>query len=252
MDGLDAELHQSIQGLWEQGRAAWPGLALSLATFGACLRERAGDQLTAQELARLQGADLFLACACLRRLPGAVDSFDAAFWPELSRFLRTLQPQASQLEETRQALLVKLFVPADATAQPKIAEYSGRGPLRAWLRMAVKRMALNEIRDQKWVTGLGDSYAERAVRSTRNLELSIIRGQHEADFVAALREALAGLPPEQRLVLQFHYRDGLKMDALAAVLHTSRASAHRRLDLARTELARLVREELREGLVGPA
>jgi len=58
-------------------------------------------------------------------------------------------------------------------------------------------------RAEKRVTGLTDSN-ERVISS--DVEMSFIRGRYEADFAAALREAMSQLEPGQRMLLQFRYR----------------------------------------------
>jgi hypothetical protein len=80
-----------------------------------------------------------------------------------------------------------------------------------------------------------------------------LRGKYEEDFRAAIQEALRSLSVDDRMLLRMHHRDGLSATELASILRASRATAHRRLQAAREELQRRVRELLKSRLnVGPA
>ncbi len=233
--------------LFERGRARWPELAVSFDAFArelrphlATLADLGEDQICAE--------DLYLVAVCLQRVPGAVDRFDAYIWPDLERHLRGKKLQPHELVEMRQTLLVRLFVPAAEGEPPRIAEYTGRGRLLFWVRMAAVRLALNARRDEGRLTSLGDSYLQRAASASSDIELSFIRGRYEADFVEALRAAVTRLSDEQRMLLQFRYREELTSDQIAVVLKTSRVTAHRRVVAAREALAGQVRDGLRARL----
>ena len=236
-----------LRRLHERGRRRWPDLGLSVDAFA---RLQAGNvaKLADVEEERICADDLFLVAACLERLPGAVDAFDAFVWPLLERHLRRMEQQPERLAEMRQTLLVRLFVAPAPDAPPRVAEYTGRGPLIVWLRMAAARLALNSKRDDARVTSLGDSYAHKAAAASPDIELSFIRGRYEDDFVAALRASLAALSDEQRLLLQYRYREELTSDQIAVLVKASRVTAHRRVVAARDELAGKLREALRARL----
>jgi RNA polymerase sigma-70 factor (ECF subfamily) len=227
--------------LWERGRTAFPDLALGLADFTA-LAARHVDKADPE---RLNAADLFLACACLARVPGALDRFEAVHGEHLVR--RTLAPDESA-EEMRQAMLVKLFVPQTEGAAPKIAEYSGRGPLSAWVRIAASRAAVDQHRRESFTEPLHESFAEQASKSSWEIELAFLRGRHEVDFRVSLREALLSLTEEDRMLLRLHHCEGLTATELAPIVNASRATAHRRLQSARDALTAAVREELQARL----
>jgi RNA polymerase sigma-70 factor (ECF subfamily) len=231
--------------IYERGGARWPELPLPFEAFLAHVRPHLGV-LASIGLEQSSAEDLFLVAACLQRLPGAVDRFDAFAWPQLERHLRRMERETERLAEMRQVLLVRLFVPDAPGALPRIAEYSGRAPLAAWLRIAAKRLLLNAMRDGARITGLGDSYADKA--ASGDVELSFIRGRYEEDFSGALREAVGALSDEERLALQLRYREDLNSDQIAVVLKTSRATAARRVVSAREALAHKVREVLRARL----
>src|SRR5579859_4121573 len=63
-------------------RAAWPGLAVEDELFTAFVAERAASA-DAALVAALPLADLYLACACARKDPGAIEAFEARYANEL-------------------------------------------------------------------------------------------------------------------------------------------------------------------------
>jgi RNA polymerase sigma-70 factor (ECF subfamily) len=234
------------QGFYERGRRGWPDLALTFEAFVAHAGQHL-ENLADLEPERVCAEDLFLVAACLARVPGAIERFDAHVWPQLERHLRRKE-QGAELTELRQALLVRLFVNGPDGAPPRIAGYTGRGPLVVWLRMVAARLLADVHREQRPQQPLGDSYAERAASASPDVEISFIRGQYEQDFVAALRAAVASLGDEERMLLQFRYRQELNSDQIAVVLKTSRATAARRVAAARDLLAERLREGLRARL----
>jgi len=139
-------------------------------------------------------------------------------------------------------------VPDTADGTTRIAGYTGRGPLLPWLRMASVHLLVSAARAQNRLAGLADAYAEQTAGLASDIELSLIRGRYESDFVAALRKAMTELNDEERLLLQFRYRDEMTSDQIAVVLKTSRVTAHRRVAAARDALALRLRETLRERL----
>ncbi len=234
--------------LFERGRARWASLPLSFETYSLLLREQL-QALAGIPEQTIQAEDLFLAAACRALLPGAIDCFDALTWPELQRHLRRTQPEPERLEELRQLLLVRLFVPDASGAVPRIASYTGRGPLLAWLRMLAVRLSGRVQRKEHRTTGLTDSFADKASSLTSDIELSFIRGRYEEDFIAALRAAMAELDDKERLLLQFRYRENLTSDQIAVILNTSRVTAHRRVVAAREALGQKLREKLKARLL---
>src|SRR5262249_43981524 len=91
------------------------------------------------ELAELHTDDLYLACACARAIPAALGAFERHF---LSEIVATIA-RVNRAPDFRQEVLQQLRERVVAGAQPKIASYSGKGPLIAWLRVAATRTALN-------------------------------------------------------------------------------------------------------------
>src|SRR5271165_4022683 len=110
-----------------RGRAAWPTLALDDRTFV----EHLATRVAPGDLDSARAEDLWLACACARGVAGAVEAFDHAHASDVQAVHAQARPPKPALDELQQVVRTKLFVGPTA----KIAEYSGLGPLRNWVRV---------------------------------------------------------------------------------------------------------------------
>jgi RNA polymerase sigma-70 factor len=236
---------QRARDLYERGHGRWPELPLSFESFLGHVQQHL-PALADVDAAQICAEDLFLVAACLARVPGAVDQFVGSTWPPLERHLRRKEPDPQRLAEMKQALLVRLLVPDPGKGAPRIADYTGRGPLLVWLRMAATRLLFNARRDEQRLSGLGDSYANKAAAG--DAELSFMRGHYAEEYALALREALAALSQEDRLLLQMSYHEQLTSQQIAVVFKTSKATANRRVAAARDALADHLRRRLQARL----
>jgi RNA polymerase sigma-70 factor (ECF subfamily) len=239
-----------VRALWESGREAWPEIAVDLAAFAQHIQASAARSKLPMRSGGegLNGPDLYLAVGCLQGLPAAVDVFLSTYLDRLHVLLQRVEQRREVISELRQALLAKLLAPADGS-EPKLKDYSGRGPLSAWIRMVAVRMAIDlrreGARDVEYTSGA----LSRVVADAPDPELQYLKGRYASEFRLAFRDALQSLPSERRTLLRLHYAEGLTMDALAGLFRLSRASAHRRLAAARESLladtCRLLKERSR-------
>jgi RNA polymerase sigma-70 factor, ECF subfamily len=193
-------------GLGERGRAAWPAVAVSEAQ----LREH----VARLELPEQPHADLYLACACAAGDAKAIAAFERAVLSEVGHFIARIDASPQFADEVRQALRERLLV-ARAGAPPRIADYTGRGPLGAWVRVVAVRVAIDLRRD-------ADDH--------RHLSTT------QADYEAAMREALAALDAKERNLLRMHVVDGLTVDRIGLAYRVHRATAARWVQAVRQKL----------------
>lgn len=221
----------AARALWERGRARWPGVQLPFETYAAHLFARNPGELAA-EGAGLHAEDLYLACACLTSTSGAAETFKAEYEEVIFRFVRSVERRPDAAREQVHELFVRVLV-GDQDAGPRLAEYSGRGPLRAWLRMSAVRRTLNSRRDQRRRTELEIQLADETDEHTSSPELAIIRQRYRPALIAALRDSIAALPPAERTLLKLHYQEQLDLGAIAAMNGWSKPTASRRVSAAR-------------------
>lgn len=243
---LESEaFEQQLAALWQSGCAAWPDVTLPAEAFVRHLAERLSDgESISVFLSSVNAPDLFLACACLRRVPSALTAFERHLLTQVPRFLGRIDGTPAFVDEITQQLREKLFVAPEGTA-PKIADYSGRGPLAVWLRVVACRTALN-LKRQRADVPLDDEPADRAAPSLRpsDIELDYLRQRYRDDFRAALRDAIAALPDDRRDVLRFYFLSGLSLEKIGALFHVHQTTVTRWLAHSREAILRETRRLL--------
>jgi RNA polymerase sigma-70 factor (ECF subfamily) len=206
-------------------RCAWPGVDLELEAFRQYLSGRDGKRENLH--------DLYLACACARGDGSALAAFERRFLAQVHVYVARIETSPQFVDELRQVLRLKLLV-GEPGATPKIAEYSGRGPLGAWVRVSACRTALNLLALRVSATGVAGDAAERAVADSVDPEVALLRDRYQGEFEAALREAIAKLSSRERTTLRMSAIEGASIDRIAAAYRVHRATAARWVTSART------------------
>jgi RNA polymerase sigma-70 factor (ECF subfamily) len=121
---------------------------------------------------------------------------------------------------------------------PKIRQYAGQGSLAGWVRVAAVRTALNLIEAAKAGKPRRDEAEElaRAIVPAEDPELELVRKSYRDAFVAAFREAIAGLARRDRTVLRFAFIEGLTPAGIGEMYGVHRTTAMRWLDAAQAEV----------------
>ncbi|MBX3155653.1 MAG: hypothetical protein KF773_06620 [Deltaproteobacteria bacterium] len=178
-------------------RRTWPRLDVAPATFAAhVMARRPPDLPTLGWLLVVHREDLYLACACLHGCATAVRAFHGAYGADLDGILGDRRAFSAALLDGPRA---------------KIATYTGRAPLRRWLRVVAERLALESS------APVGDD---------------ITRARYREEYPRALAE----LAEHDRAVLaQFHV-DRLTIDELGALYGVHRSTASRWIVRAEDEL----------------
>jgi RNA polymerase sigma-70 factor (ECF subfamily) len=223
-----------------EARAAWPGVSVAAEEFVRHLAVCLAGAAPLEALPRLHAADLYLALACGRGEPAAVDAFEKTQLAALAGTLASVDSSAEFADEVRQQLRVRLLMPP-----PQILGYSGRGALAAWLRVAALRTALNLRRDRAPRALPTDGDGDGALVDP---ELALIKAQYRSGFKAAFARAVASLDAEDRSLLRLHLIERLSIDELGALLQVHRATAARRIAHCRTQLLERTEAELAQAL----
>lgn len=248
--GLAPDLEPLLWECWQRGAEAWPGVDLDAMAFAAYLGARApAAQSPVDWLRRSVVSDMFLACACLERVPGAMESFRKAFVARVGDYLRTMSPSAELAEDTAQQLLEKIFVGVRG-GPPRIAQYSGQGSLGGWVRIAAVRTALHLTDSDRAARPRPDevtSIAE-AVVPVDDPELDLMRRTYHREFLAAFRAAIAELPRRDRAVLRMALVEQMTPGQVAAMYRCHRTTAMRWISAAAEALLATTRRLLMEQL----
>jgi len=222
---MTAAQHASL----DVARAAWPGVELEDAVFLAWLRERAAD-VTAPH-----ATDLYLACACVHGAPRALAAFETALMSRVPAFLARMNPGPAVIDEVCQRLRERLLMPSPGRL-PRLAEYSGRGPLAAWLCVAAVRTAVDVLRSPVERTTGGVEPGDLALVGDGDPELAYLKDRYRRELDEALRAGVRALSPQQREVLHLHVHEGLSLDEIGAMFRVGKSTAFRWLNDARQRI----------------
>ena len=226
-----------------RGQKTFPDVALAPAHLAAHLAQLGIDPREDHA----HGADLYLACACAAGGDDAIAAFDRELTPVVRAAVRKIDASTDFVDEGAQVARERLLVAAPGAA-PRIAEYAGHGPLRAWVRIAAMRIAMNMLRDRRRNVLVDDDrfFELVAVPDDAERRRSAVRyGEAAAE---AMRAAFAALTVRERNLLRMHHLHGLTVDELAPTLHVHRATVARWLAAAREHLLTETRAGLRARL----
>jgi len=232
----------------QRGERRWPGVKVDAAALAAHVRPLLpeGAPLLAS-LEALHAEDLYLACGCALADDKALKAFEAEFLPQVGDYVSQIDRDPVFVDEVRQRLRERLFVPAEAGARPRICEYTGRGALGAWLRVVAVRVALNLRRRAKVTVSAEDD--EPALRSPApDPEVDYLKTRYGQEFRAAFRATLDTLSRDERNLLKLHYLEGLNIDEIGVAYHVHRATVARWLAAARERILEETRRQLADRL----
>lgn len=221
-------------------QAAWPGVVVTQDEFLAYVADRHPGLDPAEVLSSLRAEDLYLACACSREDRKALAAFERNFLSKVAGYVARVDRSSAFADEVRQALRDKLFLRVKGKPG-KIAEYTGRGSLGAWLRVASVRTALNLKR--RSTTGSGGDPKEIGV-AAGDPELDYLKARYRKELSDAFRATLEELPADARTVLRMHYIDGLSLDEIGVAYRIHRTTAARWLASSREKILKETRRRL--------
>ena len=199
----------------------------------------------ADHAAHLSLDDLYLATACASGDLEAWSVCEAAHFPFIRTFARRFLPDAAARDLADQVI-------ADLWQRGKIGSYAGRSTLRTWLGAVVAHSALNARKT--WQAGVPpDTDAFREYARQRSAASVTQSRPEDADTERVLADlivrAIEGLDPEEKLLLQLHYEQGLTLDEMEGPVGSSKATLSRRLRRIRERVKTTI-DELAEGTHG--
>lgn len=233
-------MSDAVEQAFRRAHARLPAVALSLERFRAAV-----GALGAPNPASLELEDLFLATAAADGDAAAIAAIESGPLAGAPGWLARYKLGPAEHDDVVQRVREKLFV-AGAERTPRIAEYAGRGPLAAWLRVLLVREAASERRRTRDHDPIDDDAQRRLV--DQSPEQLLARARWQGAFDEALRAAFAALTSEERALFRFQFAKGLTLEQMAKLLGLSRATVGRRIADARERLWRSLTERLRSKL----
>jgi len=227
--------------MYLEGQQRWPRVHLAYGAFEShCHRIFASDD--GPDVTR-EGSDLYLCCACAAGNAEALRVLEGDGLSLAVSAISRIEREHDFVQETLQEVREKLLVGPSA----KVLDYTGRGPLLAWLRVVATRCALDHYRSMRASaarkTELSDSLTERGI----SIESSLARLRYGSSFQSALRRAVTNLPAQDRNVLRMHVNGQCSIDEIGRAYNVHRATAARWLERARARIYEAVRRELGDG-----
>jgi RNA polymerase sigma-70 factor (ECF subfamily) len=246
--GPSRELEAGLERAATVGPRAWPGLSVDEEEF---LRHLASHVPETRDLlawlSEVFASDLYLACACAKGDGRALAAFDSHFLAALGPHWSSGHPLSDFAAEVRQGLRERLLLEREGLP-PRIAGYSGRGPLAAWVRMAATRLALNLRKSEKKPSSSIDEGRLALRAPDSDPELQYLQSRYADELAEALRVTLAALSPRLANVLRLHYQDGMTIEAMGTMYRVSSRTVQRWLAEARNTVMEETRRLLRERL----
>ncbi len=235
---VDARAAESVlRDLLDGASAAWPAIRFDLVRFARELAATIEGPDVAAELAKVHGADLFLARACVAGVPEAQRRLDELHLTRIAEWVGHVDRSPAFAADIRQEASRQLLV-ADGEAPPKLDAYSGRGALGAFVRVFATRLATKAKR-RKAEAPYVQPDADVLRAPDLDPEVALLKSRFAREFAEAFHATLAALEADERNVLRLHYLDGLSIEEVATTYRVSRATAARWLAKAR---ARVVEE----------
>ncbi|HKO47745.1 MAG TPA: hypothetical protein VJV79_08475 [Polyangiaceae bacterium] len=221
-----------------EGQRKWPLVELGFDVFfGHCRRVL---ELSDVDAPLREAADLYLCCACAEAQPEALRLFESEGSGVAKAAIARIDRSADFVQDTLQEVWDRLLL----GAEPKVKLYSGRGPLKAWLRVAATRVALDRQRAKNRFAGHHVELTDRLAAPGGSPEAQLLRARFGHAFHQALRDAISGLSAQERNVLRMHVNGHCCIDEIGRAYNVHRATAARWLDRTRARIYDEVRQEL--------
>jgi RNA polymerase sigma-70 factor (ECF subfamily) len=248
---LDAALDEAAR--------AWGGDWIARDDFAAELATRLNEddeESTVRWWDHLRAADLYLACACVRGVDGALERFERLHGDEIARIAKRFERPGLPADDLLQALRAKLFTTQGTgpeAGRPRMATYTGQGFLQNWVRVTATRTFIDcgRCHDEPPEVPMRDELLAVMPEPKGDPELQMLKREHVTQFKASFAEAVAALDSADRLLLKQHLVERLTIDQLGALYHLHRASAARRIAKARDALLLATRVALARRLGVP-
>jgi len=233
----------TLDELLDQARLKWPDVRVEEADFVAYVEARVPAGGSAADV---QTGDLYLACACTRGDKTALIHVYRILERAVGSAFAGMPLAGLDPLDVTQRLCERLLF-ENAEGGTRLAEYSGRAPLRAWLRVIAVRELLQLRRKQRRETGAsmaGDDEGLARWVANDAPELEGVKAGYRKQVQEMLARALDQLTPRQRNLLRQHYQFGLTLDHLASLYGVHRATAARWLAEAREMVLEVTRKSL--------
>lgn len=194
---------------------------------------------------QVHAADVELARAAAEHDAAALTALEPRLRGASERALRRIGAVTLDAAELAQLLREHLLVaPKKVGGPPRLARYTGRSPLDAWMTLAARRLAIGMLRRRDVVDLVTREVLGAHPSAEHAPEQLLARAESRAAIRRAFDRAFAQASLDDRNLLRLSLLDRLGPDELGAVLGVHRATAARQLAQAKLSLRARVEREL--------
>jgi RNA polymerase sigma-70 factor (ECF subfamily) len=211
------------------------------------MAERLSADAPVRSLEAMHTDDLYIAGGCAAGDPAAFAAFEELCGSALAAAIASARISPSDRADLAQIVRQRLLV-APEGGVARIASYSARGSLHAWVRVVATREALRMRSRESPEVPAWDHEIETMIATEDDAEIRYLKRHYREEFKAAFHAAVAALDARSRLLLRQHTVDGLGIDQLAALHGVHRATAARWIQAARQEVFSATQRELTQRL----
>jgi len=213
-------------------------------------RDSAHDSAALEAFAAFGADDLLLAEACARGENAALVAFDRLYGADLDLAIRKSPGLGVTADEFRQIFREHVFVAPDPERPPRIASFTARGTLRAWVRVTATRLVVDLARKPDVPEPMSDDDLSQRLAQTGDPELDYLRHAYGVALPEAFRQGLQALTVRQRNLLRQRYLHDLGADKLAVLYGVHRATMFAWIEEARVALLDRVRAAMLANVAG--
>jgi RNA polymerase sigma-70 factor (ECF subfamily) len=234
------EIRRALLAAWPEGP---PRGGSFWAELARCIPDDIDEAAALTALAGVHAVDLHLTFCCRHGDTQALGRFERDHLAAQAAAVSRIDASGAFVDEVLQRVRMKLLV-AEPGEPAKLAHYTGKGPLRTWLRVVAIREALNLRASRSHDGEVADDALLRLDGGRTDPELGLLKDEYRAEFREALVDALAVLDAAERNLLRLHYLHGLTLEELGRLLDVHRSSVARRIAKVRETVLSATRRAL--------
>jgi len=242
--GPPAVLARTLGELCARGRAGHADLDLDEGAFVAHLA-RCGASV-ADDPSALHVQDLYLAAACLAGNEVAVARLRELGRSVIVSYLRRISNVGTILEDVEQRLWEAVLV--GTPEGPKLAKYSGRGPLGSWIGVSAQRIALMVLRRERAEARARHEVAAQETAAQNDPEMETIKLRYRNQFQMAVGAAVTVLNDREKTIYRMHLVDGVTLEGIGKIYGVHHSTVLRWLSTARKRVVDEAKRQLRNEL----